>query len=226
VTDRVPTDDEAKKFGQWYGAGASPKTAPSADGGGGGGWMSSIGAGVKGAAKEATGWTGLAPEWSKEKDPEHPTAEWLGREGASLAPMAGLDMVAPEIGFLPTATRLGRLANTALNATAKGAIGGAASQPDRAEGAKTGAEVGAGGAALRMLPRWAKLAGGGALAGAAGASTLGHEMGAGTPYIPAWAVHHILTPLAALAAAAAKAPTTSGAVGSQIENAMSGGNSQ
>src|SRR5580704_13589527 len=103
------------------------------------GWMGSIGAGVKGAAKEAVGVTGLAPEWSKSKEPGHSTAEWIGREGADLAPSVALDVFAPEIGFIPTAGRLAKLANAGLNAGWKGALGGASTNAsDRGEARKPG----------------------------------------------------------------------------------------
>jgi hypothetical protein len=217
-------DDEATL--KWLQGGASKKGAPAGGEGEGEGAMSSIGAGLKGAAKEATGWTGLAPEWSKSDDPEHPTAEWAGREAASLAPMVGLDIAAPEIGFLPTASRLGRLANSALNAGWKGAAGGAASQPDRTEGAKTGAEIGAGGGlargAFNMLPSWAKHA---AVTGAVATPYLAHESGL-SRYMPHGLAHRLAATLGGLAAAASKAPATAGAVGSQVENWMSGDKSQ
>jgi hypothetical protein len=184
--------------------------------------MGSIGAGIKGAAKEAVGVTGLAPEWSKSNDPGHSTAEWIGREGADLAPSVALDIAAPEIGFIPTAGRLAKLANAGLNAGWKGALGGASTNAnDRGEGAKTGAEVGAGGGVMRagwkMLPGWAKYAAVTAPGSLAGIASLAHEMGAGGRYISPWALHHTLSALGALAAAAMRAPATSGAAGSQVE---------
>jgi hypothetical protein len=189
------------------------------------GWMGSIGAGVKGAAKEAVGVTGLAPEWSKSKEPGHSTAEWIGREGADLAPSVALDVFAPEIGFIPTAGRLAKLANAGLNAGWKGALGGASvNSSDRGEGAKTGAEVAAGGGVARagwkMLPGWAKYAAVTAPGSLAGIASLAHEMGGGGRYISPWALHHTLTALGALAAAVMKAPATTGAVGSQVEQSV------
>jgi hypothetical protein len=191
------------------------------------GWMGSIGAGFKGAAKEAVGVTGLAPEWSKSKDPGHSTAEWIGREGADLAPSVALDVFAPEIGFIPTAGRLAKLANAGLNAGWKGALGGASTNAnDRGEGAKTGAEVAGGGGVARagwkMLPSWAKYAAVTAPGSLAGIASLSHEMGGGGRYISPWALHHTLSALAAMAAAMVKAPATTGAVGSQLEQFMGG----
>jgi len=192
--------------------------------------MGSIGAGFKGAAKEAVGATGLAPEWTKSNDPEHSTAEWIGREGADLAPSVALDIAAPEIGFIPTAGRLAKLANAGLNAGWKGALGGASVNANRreegVEGAKTGAEVGAGGGVMRagwkMLPGWAKYAAVTAPGSLAGIASLAHEMGAGGRYISPWALHHTLSALGAMAAAAMKAPATTGAVGSQLEQWLGG----
>jgi|SRR5580692_939498 hypothetical protein len=190
-----------------------------------GGWMGSIGAGAMGAAKEAVGVTGLAPEWSKSNDPGHSTAEWIGREGADLAPSVALDIAAPEIGFIPTAGRLAKLANAGLNAGWKGGLGGASvNASDRGEGAKTGAEVAAGGGVARagwkMLPGWAKYAAVTAPGSLAGIASLAHEMGAGGRYISPWALHHTLSALAAMAAAMVKAPATTGAVGSQVEQQL------
>ena len=190
-----------------------------------GGWMGSIGAGAMGAAKEFAGDVGIAPEWSKSKDPEHSTAEWIGREGADLAPSVALDIAAPEIGFIPTAGRLAKLANAGLNAGWKGALGGASTNAnDRGEGAKTGSEVAAGGGVARagwkMLPSWAKYAAVTAPGSLAGIASLSHEMGGAGRYISPWALHHTLSALAALAAAAMKAPATSGAVSSQVEKSL------
>ena len=219
------TDEEWTKFQQWHSAGAPPSGQPSPDGGGFTGFMGSVGAGFKGAAKEAVGVTGLAPEWSKSKDPGHSTAEWIGREGADLAPSVALDFALPEIGIIPTAGRLAKLANAGLNAGFKGALGGASvNSKDRGEGAKTGGEVGAVGgmtrAGWKMLPGWAKYAAVSAPGSLAGMASLAHEMGAGGRYISPWAVHHTLSALAALAAAAMKAPATTGAVSSQVEQVM------
>ena len=222
MTDRKPTAEEAQKFQQWYSAGAPPSGQPSGDGGG---WMGSIGAGFKGAAKEFAGDVGVAPEWSKSNDPGHSTAEWVGREGADLAPSIALDVAAPEIGFIPTAGRLAKLANAGLNAGWKGALGGASvNSANRGEGAQTGAEVAAGGGVARagwkMLPSWAKYAAVTAPGSLAGIASLSHEMGAGGRYISPWALHHTLSALGALAAAAMKAPATSGAVSSQVEKSL------
>jgi hypothetical protein len=178
-----------------------------------------------GAAKEAVGVTGLAPEWSKSKEPGHPTAEWVGREAADLTPSVALDAFAPEIGFIPTAGRLAKLANAGLNAGWKGALGGASTNAnDRGEGAKTGAEVAAGGGVARagwkMLPGWAKYAAVTAPGSLAGIASLSHEMGGGGRYISPWALHHTLSALAALAAAMVKAPATTGAVSSQVEQQL------
>jgi hypothetical protein len=219
------TDEEWKKFQQWHGAGAPPSGQPGADGGGFMGAMGSIGAGFKGAAKEAAGTVGVAPEWAKSKDPGHSTAEWVGREAADLAPSVALDFAAPEIGFIPTAGRLAKLANAGLNAGLKGAIGGASvNSGDRGEGAKTGGEVGTIGGVTRagwkMLPGWAKYAAVTTPGSLAGMASLAHEMGGGGRYISPWAVHHTLSALAGLAAAAMKAPTTTGAISSQIEQSV------
>jgi hypothetical protein len=188
--------------------------------------MGSIGAGFKGAAKEAVGVTGLAPEWSKSKDPGHSTAEWVGREATDLAPSVALDVAMPEIGFIPTAGRLAKLANAGLNAGLKGGIGGFSVNPND-EGAKTGAEVGAAGgmtrAGWKMLPGWAKYAAVTAPGSLAGIASLAHEMGQGGRYISPWALHHTLTALGALAAAMARAPATAGAMGSQVEQWLGGG---
>jgi hypothetical protein len=224
VTDRKPTAAEAQAFQQWHSAGAPPSGQPTDDGG----WMGSIGAGFKGAAKEAVGVTGLAPEWSKSKEPGHATAEWVGREATDLAPSVALDIAAPEIGFIPTAGRLAKLANAGLNAGWKGALGGASVNANRreegVEGAKTGAEVGAGGGVMRagwkMLPGWAKYAAVTAPGSLAGIASLSHEMGGAGRYISPWAVHHTLSALAAMAAAMARAPATSGAIGSQVEQSI------
>lgn len=223
MTDRKPTDAEKQSFQQWHNAGAPPSGQPSDDGG----WMGSIGAGFKGAAKEAVGVTGLAPEWSKSKDPGHSTAEWVGREATDLAPSVALDIAVPEIGFIPTAGRLAKLGNAALNAGWKGALGGASVNPDRGEGAKTGAEIGAGGGVARagwkMLPGWAKYAAVTTPGSLAGIASLAHEMGGPGRYISPWALHHTLSALGAIAAAAMKAPATTGAVGSQVEQSLGGG---
>jgi hypothetical protein len=223
VTDRKPTDKEAQSFQQWYSAGAPPSGQPTDDGG----WMGSIGAGFKGAAKEAVGVTGLAPEWSQSKEPGHATAEWVGREAADLSPSVALDVFAPEIGFIPTAGRLAKLANAGLNAGWKGALGGASvNSGDRGEGAKTGGEVGAGGGVMRagwkMLPGWAKYAAVSAPGSLAGIASLSHEMGGAGRYISPWALHHTLSALAGMAAAMARAPATSGAIGSQVEQSFGG----
>ena len=187
--------------------------------------MGSIGAGFKGAAKEAVGVTGLAPDWSKSKDPGHSTAEWVGREATDLAPSVALDVAMPEIGFIPTAGRLAKLANAGLNAGLKGGIGGFSVNPSD-EGATTGAEVGAGGgvtrAAWKMLPGWAKYAAVTAPGSLAGIASLAHEMGQGGRYISPWALHHTLSALGALAAAMARTPATAGAVGSQVEKSLGG----
>lgn len=206
-------------------AGGRPDFGGSAPAAGGGGWMGSIGAGAMGAAKEFAGDVGIAPEWSQSKDPEHSTAEWIGREGADLAPSVALDIAAPEIGFIPTAGRLAKLANAGLNAGWKGALGGASTNAnDRGEGAQTGAEVAAGGGVARagwkMLPSWAKYAAVTAPGSLAGIASLSHEMGGAGRYISPWALHHTLSALAALAAAAMKAPATSGAVSSQVEQSL------
>lgn len=228
MTDRVPTDKEAQSFQQWHSAGAPPSGQPGADGSGFMSAMGSIGAGFKGAAKEAVGVTGLAPEWSKSKEPGHATAEWIGREATDLAPSVALDIAAPEIGFIPTAGRLAKLANAGLNAGWKGALGGASVNANRreegVEGAKTGAEVGAGGGVMRagwkMLPGWAKYAAVTAPGSLAGIASLSHEMGGAGRYISPWALHHTLSALAAMAASMARAPATSGAIGSQIEQSV------
>lgn len=191
----------------------------------GSGWMGSIGAGLKGAAKEAVGVTGLAPEWAKSNDPGHSTAEWVGRQAADFSPSVAVDIAAPEIGFLPTAYRGAKLANAGLNAAWKGAFGGATTKPgDPSEGAKTGAEtsvpVELARAGWQMLPRSTRRAivYGGPMT-LASVVTLAHELGLhkDAPYIPPWLVHHIISPLAALAATAGKAPATSGAASSKVE---------
>lgn len=221
MTDRKPTDAEKQSFQQWHSAGAPPTGQPSDDGG----WMGSIGAGFKGAAREAAGTIGVAPEFAKGHEPGHSTAEWVGREATDLAPSIALDFAAPEIGFIPTAGRLAKLGNAALNAGWKGALGGASTNAsDRGEGAKTGGELGAIGGATRagwkMLPGWAKYAAVSAPGSLAGIASLAHEMGGPGRYISPWALHHTLSALAAMAAGAMKAPATTGAVGSQIEQSL------
>jgi hypothetical protein len=227
VTDRVPTADEAQKFQQWYTSGASPKSAGAP--GEGGGWMGSIGAGLKGGAKELAGDVGIAPEWSKSEDKDHSTAEWVGRQAADWAPVVGFDALAPEVGLGATAARYApraaRLAEKGLTGLYKGAVGGAAMQPqDATRGGETGAEVGAATGAARagwsMLPGWAKAGAIAAPGSLAGMASLAHEMGGGGHYISPWAVHHVISALGGLAGAAAAGPATAGAAGSAIQNWM------
>ncbi|HEX3522506.1 MAG TPA: hypothetical protein VHT52_10515 [Stellaceae bacterium] len=221
------TDEEWKKFQQWHSSGASPQSTGAPDEGGG--MLGSVWAGVKGAGKELTGDVqslgGGPGEWAKSKDPQHPTAEWVGRTAADWAPVVGFDALAPEVGLGATAARfaprVARLAEKGLTGAYKGAVGGAAMQPSE-RGAATGSEVGAASGVARagwsMLPGWAKAGAIGVPGSLAGIASLAHEMGGGGRYISPWAVHHVLSALGGLASAAAAGPATAGAGGSAIEN--------
>ena len=75
------TDEEWQKFQRWHGAGAPPSSGC----GQSGGVLSSLGAGAVGAAKEVAGDFGVASDWAKSQDKDHPTAEWVGRQAADWA---------------------------------------------------------------------------------------------------------------------------------------------
>ena len=213
------TDEEWQKFQQ--GRQAQVTGAPS----GGGGWLGSAWAGVKGAGKEVADDFGAQTS----KDPDHPTAEWVGRQAADWAPVVGFDMTAPEVALPAAAARFApraaRLAGKALTGAYKGAIGGAAMQPkDVTRGGATGAETGAATGVARagwgMLPGWAKAGAIGVPGSLAGIASLAHEMGGGGRYVSPWAVHHVMSALGGLAAAAAAGPATTGAASSAIQNEL------
>lgn len=218
------TDEEWKKFQDWHASGASPKSAPvTGESSGGEGWMGSIGAGFKGAAREFSG--------DKTTDPSHSTAEWVGRQAADWGPLVAVDALMPEVALpaaaLRYAPRVASLATKGLTGAYKGAIGGAMMQPqDRPRGATTGAEAGAAGGAARagfgMLPGWAKAGTLAALPNLAGLANIAHEAtGSKGGYISPWSLHHAISALSALAAAAAGMPATSGGAASAIQNQIS-----
>lgn len=205
-----------------------PKADPQDDSGGG--WMGSIGAGLKGAGRELATQGGFAKDFAQGSDPEHPTAEWLGREAVDMAPAAALDAFAPEIGIFPTAWRGARFANEILNAAGKGALGGAAASPgDRRGGATSGAETsGAASAAGQLMARPAVHR---ALLPAAILAEVAQHGGM-IPHgllggLYPWAMAHGLSALGGLARSAGfKAPALTGAAGSQVERSMEGDGSQ
>lgn len=218
------TDEEWKKFESWRNSGASPKSAPNPNGGSGGtGVLSSLGAGVQGAWREATG--------DKTADPQHSTAEWVGRQATDWGPLVALDAFAPEVPMagaaLRYAPRAAELVQKGLTGAYKGMAGGAMMQPqDKTRGGTTGAEAGAiggaGRAGFNMLPPWAKFGTMAALPNAAGLLNIGHELtGSKGGYISPWSLHHALSALGALAAAAAGMPATAGGAASKIQDAIS-----
>lgn len=213
---------------QWHQRGgqesakAPDPNAPQADDSGGS-WLGSAGAFGKGIARElATQAGGPLKDFGAGSDPNHPTAEWLGREATDLAPAAAIDAFAPEVALPLAATRLGKLgnlANEAINAGTRGAIGGAAANPgDRATGATTGAIAGAGsgiaGQAIRKVSP--------ALWPAAIATEMmRHNID--LPFIYPWAMMHGVSALGALArSAGVKAPALTGAGASQMQRSLSG----
>jgi hypothetical protein len=200
--------------------------APADDSGGDGGYLGSAMAFGKGILREGAGQIGVAKDFAEGSDPEHSTAEWLGRETTDLAPSLALDAVAPEIGFLPTAGRIGRFANEALNAGWKGAVGGAVANPDdRKAGAQSGAEIGAGGSAFGQImgsrPVHRAMLPAAILAEVAQHGGVIPHGALGGLY--PWALAHGLSALAGLARAAGfHHPATTGAVGSQVQRYVGG----
>jgi hypothetical protein len=205
-----------------------PKAAASEDNSDGG-YLGSAMAFGKGMLREGASQIGVAKDFAEGKDPEHETAEWLGRETTDFAPAIALDAVAPELAFIPAATRIGKLgnfANQAINAGMRGAVGGAIANPDdRKTGAQSGGEIGAGSSMLgqvmasrpvhRMLLPAAILA---EIAQHGGAIPHG-ALGGLYP----WAMAHGLSALGGLARAAGfSAPATTGAVGSQAQRYIGG----
>lgn len=184
--------------------------------------MSSIGAGLKGAISEATGDT--------TPDPNHPTAQWVGRQVTDWGPLVALDAFGPEVPMagaaLRYAPRLATLAQKGLTGAYKGAIGGEWMQPkDRTRGETTGALAGAGSgvtrAAFNMLPMWAKIGLVSAAPNAAGLMNIAHETtGSRGGYISPWSLHHAISALGGLAAAAAGMPATTGGAASKIQEEL------
>jgi hypothetical protein len=211
---------------QWSGRQEEPdpKAATSGDSSEDGGYLGSATAFGKGMLREGAKQIGVAKDFAEGSDPDHSTAEWLGRETTDLAPSLALDAVAPEIGFLPTAGRIGRFANEALNAGWKGAVGGAAANPDdRKAGAQSGAEIGAGGSAFGQIvgsrPVHRAMLPAAILAEVAQHGGMIPHGALGGLY--PWALAHGMSALAGLARAAGfHHPATTGAVGSQIQRSM------
>ena len=200
--------------------------APTDDSGGDGGWISSAGAFGKGMLREGAKQIGVAKDFAEGSDPDHPTAEWLGRETTDLAPAVALDIAQPEIGIPAlAASRLGRFANEALGAGVKGALGGAAANPDdRKAGGQSGAEIGAGSSVLGQImssrPVHKALLPAAILAEIAQHGGMIPHGALGGLY--PWAMAHGLSALGGLARSAGfKAPTTTGAIGSQVQRSMS-----
>jgi hypothetical protein len=201
--------------------------APADASGGDGGYLGSAMAFGKGMLREGASQIGVAKDFAEGKDPEHETAEWLGREATDFAPGVALDIAAPEIGIPAlAASRLGRFANEALGAGVKGAIGGGFANPDdRKAGAQGGAEIGAGssiaGQIMGSRPVHRML-----LPAAIVAEIAQH--GGVIPHgalggLYPWAMAHGLSALGGLARAAGfKAPATTGAVGSQVQQYIGG----
>jgi hypothetical protein len=188
--------------------------------------MGSIGAGLKGAGREIATQGGFAKDFAQGSDPEHPTAEWLGREAVDMAPAAALDYFAPEIPLIAGAGRLGRFANEALNAGWKGALGGAAATPgDRRAGATSGAETaGLGSAVGQFMSRPA-------VKSTFFPAAVAAEMAQHSGLIPhgllgglyPFAMAHGLSSLGGLARMwGLKAPALTGAVGSQVQRSVEG----
>jgi hypothetical protein len=201
--------------------------APADDSGGDGGWLGSAGAFGKGMLREGASQIGVAKDFAESSDPDHPTAEWLGREATDLAPAVALDIAQPEIGIPAlAASRLGRFANEALGAGVKGALGGAAANPgDRKAGGQSGAEIGAGSSMLGQVmssrPVHRALLPAAILAEIAQHGGMIPHGALGGLY--PWAMAHGLSALGGLARSAGfKAPTTTGAIGSQVQRSMSG----
>jgi hypothetical protein len=195
------------------------------DSGDDGGYLGSAMAFGKGMLREGASQIGVAKDFAEGSDPEHSTAEWLGRQTTDIAPMAALDVAAPEIGLVPTAMRGAKYIRPLVNSAIKGGIGGAfASDPkDRAGGAQTGAETGVLGTAI-----------GGALHSPVARSTLLPlvvlaEMAQRSGVIPhelfplayPWAMAHAVSALGGLAQHAGKAiPATTGAAASRVQQGL------
>lgn len=224
-----------KGIQQWQQSGglegkkADPASDPPADDSGGG-WLGTAGSFIKGAGRQLATQGGFAKDFAEGSDPNHPTAAWLGREAVDFAPSIAIDAFAPELALAPAVTRLGKLggmAAEALYSGAKGALGGAAANPDdRKGGAQTGATVAGGGSVIgsvvnsspvrrTLLP----------LAIAAEIAQHGGMIPHGTlGGIYPWTVAHGLSALAGLAKAAGlHAPAKAGAIGSKVEQGMGNG---
>lgn len=202
---------------------AAPKTDPPASDGGG--LLGSITAGVKGAGREFAKQGGFAKDFAEGHDPQHPTAEWIGREATDLIPAALTDIVAPELAPFATASRTGRFGNALINTGVKSAVGGAGADPDnRTQGAEAGVATGLGthaiGSALHSR------VGRAGTYGAMGVAELARMSGAlpHMAWISPWATAHGLSWLAELARLAGYgAPASTGAVGSQIYHRLQNG---
>lgn len=227
-------DEWKKHVQQWQQRGGvesskppDPNAPPTQDSGGDGGWLGSAGAFAKGAGRELATQGGFAKDFAQGSDPAHPTAEWLGREAVDFAPGAALDVVSPELGLINPAIRGAKYVRPLVDSAIKGYIGGASANPDdRQAGGKSGAEIGAGSAALgqvmssrpvhRMLLPAAIMAEVAQHAGVIPHGALGG--------LYPWAMAHGLSALGGLARAAGfAAPATTGAVGSQIQRSLSDG---
>jgi hypothetical protein len=199
------------------------KADPPADADGGG-YLGSALAFGKGMLREGASQIGVAKDFAEGSDPEHETAEWLGRSATDIAPSVALDLAAPEIGIVPTAMRGAKYIRPLVNSAIKGWVGGGMANPrDRNQGAQTGAEVGVGGSMI-----------GSALHSPVARSTLLPlvilaEMAQRGGMIPneilplayPWAMAHAISALGGLAQFAGKAiPATTGAIGSQIEQGI------
>lgn len=226
------TPEEWKKgIQEWQQSGGreGSKAAPEAADDSGGGMLGSVGSFATGMAREGVsqlpGFLGGNSQFAKGGDQTPLSAEWMGRQATDLAPGVALDMFAPEVGIPALAlSRGGRIVNELINAGTKGALGGAAATPsDRKSGSQTGAEVGAGSSAIgqvmssrpvhRMLLPAAIVA---EIAQHGGMIPHG-ALGGLYP----WAMAHGLSALGGLARAAGfKAPATTGAIGSQVQQAI------
>lgn len=213
------TDEEWKAHvQQWQGRGeeggktSKPDDAdPSTNSDGG--WLDSAGAFGKGMLREGAKQIGVAKDFAEGNDPEHSTAEGFGRAATDIAPSVALDVAAPELGL-----------GSFLGKAALGGIGGAIANPnDRWRGAKTGAltsSLGSVGGRIMSSP-----AGNKAIYGAAGAGELARMAGMipHMPWISPWILAHGMSALAGLAKAAGyRAPAATGAVGSKVQQELSG----
>lgn len=204
----------------------SPANAPKSDppSSDDGGWLGSAGAFGKGMLREGASQLGVAKDFAEGKDPQHSTAEGLGRAATDIAPSVALDAFVPEAALVPAALRGIKYAGPMIGSAVKGAIGGALANPgDRGQGGKTGAEVGAGSSMIGSA--LTSSLGNKAIWGGAGLAELARLVGAAhMPFISPWFIAHGLSGLGGLAkAAGTKAPATAGAIGSRVQQGLGQG---